>query len=64
MCLTAEAIALFLNLLPAASIETVPGRIIIAAETRAAHWVLVGEQWCTMAPQIDQQERLAAYSGK
>lgn len=58
MCMSAEALALFLNLI-AANITTEPGRIIVHATERDAHWVMVGDGWCTMAPQIDSMERFA-----
>ena len=60
MCISAEAFALFLNLLPAAIIGSEPGRVVIYAETRDAHWVAHEDKWCTMAPQIDRIERFAA----
>ncbi len=58
MCMSVEALALFLNLI-AANITTEPGRIIVHATERDAHWVMVGDEWCTMAPQIDSMERFA-----
>jgi hypothetical protein len=60
MCLTTEAIVLFLNLLPIELVSMEPGRIVIDATERPAHWVEVGDKWCTMAPQIDKAERFAA----
>lgn len=60
MCLTAEAFALFLNLIMVPEITSEPGRIIVHAATRDAHWVAVDDKWCTMAPQIDRMERFAA----
>ncbi|GGF83620.1 hypothetical protein SAMN05216376_12149 [Mameliella alba] len=60
MCLTAEALALFLNLLAPQIIESSPGRYVVNATDREAHWVAVGERWCTMAPQIDRMERFAS----
>lgn len=59
MCLTTEALALFVNLISLDLIDTMPDRIVIRAETRDVHWVAVGEQWCTMAPQIDRLIRFA-----
>lgn len=60
MCLTAEALAVFLNLIGFDLVETDPGRIIVQAEAGAVHWVLTAEdEWCTMAPQLD---RLARFS--
>ena len=59
MCLTTEALALFLNILSATEITMEPGRITIHAETRDAHWVAVDDEWCTMAPQIEHMDRAA-----
>ena len=58
MCINAEALAVFLNLLSFDLINTEqPGRIIIQSEARAAHWVQQSsngrDEWCTMAPQLD-----------
>ena len=58
MCISFEALALFLNLLQAPIIEATPGQIIIHAETRAAIWQVSGEAWCSEAPQIDAALRL------
>ena len=60
MCLTIEAFATFLNLIIGTEFSTEPGRFIVHAQARDAHWVEVGDRWCTMAPQIDTMERLAA----
>ena len=60
MCLTAEALALFLNMIAAPDITMEPGRIVVHAETRDAHWVSVEDEWCTMAPQIDRMIRFAS----
>jgi hypothetical protein len=60
MCISAEALALFLNMIAGAPVTMEPGRIMIHAETRTAHWVAVEDEWCTMAPQIDRLERFAA----
>ncbi len=60
MCLTTEALVLFLNLLPFEIVTTAPDRIVIEADARAAHWVETGGRWCTLAPQIDRAERFAA----
>lgn len=50
MCLTAEALALFLSLLPGEIVTSTPERIIVHAEVRDAHWLPVGDRWCTKAP--------------
>lgn len=60
MCLTAEALALFLNMISGPDITMEPGRIIVHAQTRDAHWVSVEDEWCTMAPQIDRMIRFAS----
>ena len=57
MCLSAQALALFLNLLAHDAIVTSPDRIVIRSEVREAHWVPVADLWCTMAPQIDRMSR-------
>ncbi len=57
MCLTAQALALFLNMLDPGAITTTQGRITIHADTRDAVWVQRQDQWCTMAPQIDRMTR-------
>ena len=58
MCLTAEALALFLNLLNPELISSEAGRITVHATERDAVWVLTHEdEWCTMAPQIDRLAR-------
>ena len=51
MCLTTEALALFLNMI-LAPVTTEPGRIIVHAEERDAHWgrfeaAGAEETWCT-----------------
>ncbi|GIT91598.1 hypothetical protein JANAI62_20550 [Jannaschia pagri] len=62
MCLTASYLAMFLTLMGPDQISAEPGRYIVHAETRDAHWVAAGdgEHWCTMAPQIDTMQRLAS----
>ncbi|MFZ7090293.1 hypothetical protein [Primorskyibacter sp. 2E233] len=57
MCISAEALATFLNLLAASIVTSEPGRIIVAATEGDVHWVAVEDNWCTTAPQIDRQER-------
>ena len=60
MCISAEALAVFLNLIMVSDLTVAQDRIIIHATERDAHWVAVDDQWCTMAPQIDRMERFAA----
>lgn len=62
MCLTTEALALFLNLIAFDLVDMQPDRIVVRAETRDAHWVAHGERWCTMAPQIDRMARFSEAS--
>ena len=50
MCLTAEALMLFLSILPEDRIDVGFDRVVIRAETRDAVWVAEGERWCTDAP--------------
>lgn len=47
MCLTAEAMAMFLNLLSMDIIETQPDTITIHAQVADTVWVAVGDDWCT-----------------
>ncbi|MGI3168723.1 hypothetical protein ACRARG_06205 [Pseudooceanicola sp. C21-150M6] len=58
MCLTTEALLLFLSLLPPEIVEHGENRITVRAETRDAIWQIKGEKWCTTAPQIDAVFRL------
>lgn len=60
MCLTTEAIALFLNLIAFLRVTTAPDRIVVAAQSRDVHWVAHEGKWCTMAPQFDRMARLSA----
>ncbi|MCC1493133.1 hypothetical protein [Cognatishimia sp. F0-27] len=60
MCLTAAAFAAFLNIIAFDRIEQQDGRVIVHATTREAHWVARGDEWCTMAPQIDRMIRFAS----
>jgi hypothetical protein len=57
MCLTTEAIALFLNLLDPEVISMQAGQITIHATERDAVWTQVEEKWCTQAPQLDKLAR-------
>ncbi len=58
MCLIAEALFLFLNLLPPNIVHMSENRIVVDAETRAAIWELRNELWCTSAREIDAALRL------
>jgi hypothetical protein len=57
MCLTAEALALFLNLLSADIVTTEPGRVIVHSGTGDVHWEERAAQWCTTAPQSEPSAR-------
>ena len=56
MCLTPEALALFLNMLDPAIIETQATRITVHAEVQDTVWVQSADLWCTNARHA---ERLA-----
>ncbi|SDI19974.1 hypothetical protein [Aliiruegeria lutimaris] len=60
MCLTTEALLLFINLLSPQIVEIADDRVIIHAETRDAVWEARADQWCTQAPRIDAALRLKA----
>jgi len=62
MCLTTESLVFFLNMLAFEMVASEPGRFVVSATEREAHWVqsATGDRWCTMAPQIDRLERFAA----
>lgn len=46
MCLSAQAIAAFLNLLNPEIVSTAPGVITVRAEVATTRYILVGENWC------------------
>ncbi len=50
MCLTTQALLLFLSLLPEERIEMTESRVVIRAETGAVIWQYGGEAWCTDSP--------------
>ena len=54
MCLTTEALLIFLNLIGPDIVTSEPGRFIVHAEQGDATWTREGERWCTAAPQIDK----------
>ncbi|SFC73392.1 hypothetical protein [Tropicimonas isoalkanivorans] len=58
MCLTTEALFLFLSLLPPDIVESSESRIIVRSEVRDAVWEPRDGMWCTRAPKIDSQLRL------
>ncbi|MDF0599499.1 hypothetical protein P1J78_02035 [Psychromarinibacter sp. C21-152] len=49
MCLTTEALLLFLSLLPSEIVETSADRIVVRAEVSDAVWLPNGREWCTDA---------------
>lgn len=59
MCLSAEALALFLNILAHDIVATEPGRVTVRAEAGDVHWVAVEDRWCTRAPERDRKARLS-----
>ena len=54
MCLTAEALALFLNMIAAPTSSAEPGFIVVHAHASDIHWVAVEDVWCTEAPTLDR----------
>ncbi|MAQ81933.1 hypothetical protein [Psychromarinibacter halotolerans] len=58
MCLTTEALMLFIGMLPAHIVDVSDDRIVVRAEVRDAVWQVKGDQWCTNAPKIDAAFRL------
>ena len=60
MCLTLEALIVFLNLIGPDMVTATPGRFVVHAELRDTHWVERADEWCTMGPQIDQMARFDA----
>ena len=49
MCLTAEMLALFLNLLDPTRISTESGQITVHATEGDVEWQRVDDKWCTDA---------------
>ena len=62
MCLTTQALALFLSLLPADRIETGDHGVTINADAGPATWTLVADKWCTEAPQDHRDAMFARLS--
>ena len=50
MCLSTQALALFISLLDPQLVETEGPRVTIHATDRDAVWVYHEDQWCTDAP--------------
>lgn len=57
MCLTTQALMLFLTLLPPEIVDLGEDRITVKAETRDAIWIAKEGEWCTNAPKLDRQIR-------
>jgi len=57
MCLSAKALALFLDLLAAEIVSRDPERVIVHAESGDVHWVAQEDRWCTVAPLLDRAAR-------
>ncbi|MGR3804303.1 hypothetical protein [Marinibacterium profundimaris] len=63
MCLSTQALVMFLNLIGADIVTSEPGRIVVHATTADVHWVARADEadrWCTMGPQIDRLARFDA----
>lgn len=63
MCLTTQALVLFLNIIGSDIVSTEPGRVIVHATEADVHWVAHPEKvdhWCTMGPQFDRRARFDA----
>lgn len=61
MCLTPQALALFLSMLPSDRIESDTRAVTVLADIGPAVWTPVGDKWCTQAP-ADHREVLVARS--
>jgi hypothetical protein len=57
MCLSAEALALFLNIIAADIVTTDPGRITVHATEGPVAYVSQGDKWCTLPPHLDKAAR-------
>lgn len=57
MCLSTAALALFLNTIGLTNVSTQPGMITVSATDGDVHWLAHGDNWCTMAPQLDRKAR-------
>lgn len=50
MCISAQALALFLSLLDPEIVTTDEARVTVAATAGTAIWEPVGDKWCSDAP--------------
>ncbi len=57
MCISLEALTLFLALLPSEIVTHEVDRITVHAELRDAVWLAKDDKWCTEAPKIDRMIR-------
>ena len=57
MCMTLEALIVFINLIGPELVESNPGEFIIHASQGDVTWVEAGTEWCTMGPQLDRMAR-------
>jgi hypothetical protein len=54
MCLSTQALILFLSLLPRDIVEPTPTDILVQAETGPVVWQQQGDTWCTTAPLVSR----------
>lgn len=52
MCLTTQALFLFISLLPQEIVEPSSSQVMIAADTGDVAWEKFDGQWCTVAPLV------------
>ncbi|MEM8730725.1 MAG: hypothetical protein AAGF79_12480 [Pseudomonadota bacterium] len=60
MCLTTQALVMFLNIIGPEKVTTEPGVIVIHAATADVHWVAQIDQadhWCTPGPIPEKKAR-------
>lgn len=59
MCLTLDALVVFLGFLPMDIIETKPDQIIVHAQAQDAVWVATGDLWCVDTGAVDTARLLS-----
>ena len=52
MCLSTQALLLFISLLPHEIVEPSSNEVVIAADTGDVEWENFDGEWCTVAPLI------------
>ncbi len=57
MCMSLQALIVFLNLIGPDMVDSEPGRFVVHADAGDVHWVELDERWCTMGPQLDRMAR-------